>query len=369
MAENGRHRERYTDREIQWLLSRQTEHRLRADNLPFDIDVWYPKLKQFSMFTKFVPLTLGEAHSILNYYDCRYKQRRCFRALDVSTLRRLEERIDEALRHPNFTTAKCDGSGSQSSQVPSAFPLLCSRSQKDGEPHPTRFAQVYPYYLKERGRIVAADRNEVDAHSSTHDSNAKGCAIARTPFLQVSSGKEPLSLLLTSERACTDLDDWLRAGEPEQVVLRAWEPGITLDHEFRVFVYENRLTAITQYDHYCVYPHLAAIMPRITAPIHKMWCEMHEHVGEACYIADFAYIPAPAATAANTAATSTTNTTTADRVVVVELSPFLPCTGPALFSWTKPEDLQVMKGLKDPTPLSPEVRLNSTPHPALGELI
>lgn len=39
-----------------------------------------------------------------------------------------------------------------------------------------------------------------------------------------------MSLLLTSERVFTDLHDWIKWGEPDQVVLRKWEPELTLEY-------------------------------------------------------------------------------------------------------------------------------------------
>jgi len=60
-------------------------------------------------------------------------------------------------------------------------------------------------------------------------------------------------------------------------------------------------------------------------------------------VIDFAYLP------------------TAQRVVVVELSPFLPCTGPSLFSWKQDHDVLHHGPL--------EFRLKEEPHPFLQELV
>lgn len=37
-------------------LAIYSEHKLRAENLPFDIDVWYPALEKFTFRTEFIPL-------------------------------------------------------------------------------------------------------------------------------------------------------------------------------------------------------------------------------------------------------------------------------------------------------------------------
>jgi hypothetical protein len=87
-----------------------------------------------------------------------------------------------------------------------------------------------------------------DAKSDGPSANVKLRAIGRVSWLHVSSGADVLSLLLTSERVFTDLHDWLQYGEPEQVVLREYEPELTVENEFRVFVYHNQITGITQYE-------------------------------------------------------------------------------------------------------------------------
>jgi hypothetical protein len=50
--------------------------------------------------------------------------------------------------------------------------------------------------------------------------------------------------------------DWLSFGEPEQVVLREWTEDLEIENEFRLFVWEGKLTAASQYDHYAYYPSL-----------------------------------------------------------------------------------------------------------------
>eukprot|EP00121_Abeoforma_whisleri_P004928 Awhi_evm1s4459 len=40
-------------------LEYNSEHLLRAENLAFDIDVWYPRLRNFTYETVFLPLSLA----------------------------------------------------------------------------------------------------------------------------------------------------------------------------------------------------------------------------------------------------------------------------------------------------------------------
>jgi gamma-glutamylcyclotransferase (GGCT)/AIG2-like uncharacterized protein YtfP len=302
-------------------LSISSEHRLRAENLPFDIDVWYPRLEAFTFRSVFEPLTRSEARAIVNYYRTRHRLARDtdLSAADVEQLDQLEDRLDHSIRR----------SFGQSG----AFLRLCGRSPKDAEPLDR--AQVRASYSDKLRELLQAGASDTSITKLT--------AIARVSWLRVTSGAEAMSLLLTSERVYADMIDWLQWGEPEQVVLREWEAELSLEYEFRCFVHCNALTAISQYDHYGVYPHLEALRPRIQQLIVDKWQQVHEHVGEPSYVIDFGYLLA------------------SDRVVVIEISPFLPCTGSALFRWSTDHD-QLHNG-----PL--EFRLNQHVHQNIDELI
>lgn len=151
------------------------------------------------------------------------------------------------------------------------------------------------------------------------------------------------SLLLTSERVFADLNDWIRWGEPEQIVLREYCPELRLDYEFRAYVNKGQVNAISQYDHYCVYPNLLEMKDVIKQKILDFWKIVHPYIGEDSYVIDFGYLK------------------DSDRMIVIELSPFLPCTGPACFSWTND------KHLLENGPL--EFRLNTNNHPHLEQLV
>lgn len=175
------------------------------------------------------------------------------------------------------------------------------------------------------------------------NANTRAGALSRVHLLRVTSGAEALSLILSSERVFVDLRDWLEFGEPEQVALRRWEPRLRYDYEFRLFVRHGKVTAISQYDHYAVYPHLHAMRDTIQKALLDFWAQIHTHVGETSYIMDLGYLQ--------------DNGT----VVLVELSPFLRCTGPAMFRWEK--DSEVLEN----GPM--EFRLRSTEYPGLQQLV
>ena len=245
-----------------------------------------------------------------------------------------------------------------------AFFRLCGRSPKDGEPRDR--AAVWAQYTAELQRLLAAGEPDTV--------NTKLRAISRTQWLRVRCGADVLSLMLTSERIYTDLHDWLEygmrlrllcllcvplcfcfacsvlllrsdvsVGEPEQIVLRAWEPQLCLEYEFRAFVHGNKLNAISQYDHYAIYPNLPPEKPNFERMIRSQWERVHPLVGETSYIIDFAYLP------------------DSDRMIVVELSPFRTCTGAACFSWL------TERSLLENGPF--EFRLNTKLHQQIEDLV
>jgi gamma-glutamylaminecyclotransferase len=279
------------------LLQISSEHRLRSENLPFDIDVWYPLIEQFTFPTMFIPLTVSEAYAIVHYQDTRFNKRLRLTVQDVKILRNLEKRIDNVLKKSTFSSG--------------AFLRLCGRSPKDADPLDR--SQVLAKYKK--------DLTDLLENGAPEGANTKLRAIAKSNYLCVHSGAEAMNLLLTSERVFTDLHDWIRYGEPEQVVLRQWQPGMSLEYEFRAYVNNDRINAISQYDHYCVYPDLPAKKDMIQEMIFELWNIVHPHVGESSYVIDFAYLPDE------------------HRMIVIELSPFRTCTGAALFSWHEDKDI------------------------------
>eukprot|EP00708_Paratrimastix_pyriformis_P003390 GAFH01002164.1.p3 GENE.GAFH01002164.1~~GAFH01002164.1.p3 ORF type:complete len:213 (-),score=75.09 GAFH01002164.1:56-694(-) len=97
-----------------------------------------------------------------------------------------------------------------------------------------------------------------------------------------------------------------------------------MDYEFRAWVSEGKLTAISSYDHYALYRHLGPQVAHIKELILAYWRQCHPHMPpeyHGTYVVDFGYLPQQ------------------DRVVLIELSPFLPCTGAALFHWKRDWDL------------------------------
>lgn len=283
-------------------LSFDSEHLLRSENIAFDIDNWYPALKKWTFETHFLPLSRAEARAIIHYYRSRFLGHAgLLSRSDADVLSGLESRLDFAVQ--DFRDQGC-------------FPRLCGRSAKDGFP-----------LNRDRVRREYADaiRKVTSLHGSDLPASLRMLASTKVEVLRCRSGAEVMNLLLTSERVYADMIDWLNYGEPEQVVLRRWEPEVSVDLEFRLYVYENSLNAISQYDHHCRYEHLSELKTRLEPRLVALWKELHPSVGVASYCVDIAYLPR------------------VDELVMVELSPFLRCTGAHCFRWSNPDDVDILE--------------------------
>ena len=87
-----------------WRLKISSEHKLRSENLSFDIDVWYPLIKKHTPNTLFLPLKRCEALAIFHYYQSRYikntpKSIKTLTATDVTILKKLEKTIENILNN------------------------------------------------------------------------------------------------------------------------------------------------------------------------------------------------------------------------------------------------------------------------------
>lgn len=318
------------------LLAFPSEHRLRSENLPFDIDVWYRPLADATFRSEFIPLKRRECSAILRAYRERYNvaNDRPLDADDIAAIRALEEKIDVLLKHHFSETG--------------AFMRLCGRSPKDGEPL-DRDAVLERYTRALQG--IAGGR--ADGADGIPDGNTRLRAVARVDWLRVTSGAEAMSLLLSSERASVDLLDCLRWGEPEQLVFREWSREMRMDREFRVFICDRRVTGISQYDHYTHYPELAALEGRIRQAIVPEAARLLPRVGVDSCCMDFLFVEGEA------------DDDSEDVAILIELSPFRRCTGPALFNWDA-DGAQLREGGPDGVV---EVRLRLEPHPEADLLV
>ena len=307
------------------------EHRLRSENLAFEMDVWYPPLADFTFASVFLPLTRRDAEAIVAFYNTtrRHVERKTSNrnknvrpneiglAMDhVVLLQALERRIDHALRNdphlasPNTTSMEEGG----------AFLRLCGRSPKDGEPTDReRRAEIWQTY-QEQLQELQQQKEQKDMDANEWGNLCAAAILRTTKLLRVRTGADAMALLLTSERVYSDLLDWLQYGEPEQVVLRKWSSNFDLTTEFRCYVGPRGvLVGICQYDPYVCHDYLQDIdnQHAVIQAVLQQWMQVRTLIEtiDGSYCADFGV------------------NMTLGTAQLIELSPFRKCTGPSLFAW------------------------------------
>ena len=269
----------------------------RHESNPFNIDVWYPLVKEITFNSYFIPLEREEGKAILKYYDSQYLDKGELTYKDIEILKKIENKIDDEIKKHNL-------------EKKGAFLRLCLRSPKDGDPYES--IKIYEEYKNNIEKLSKEYSQNKDNY------NLKLIAMLRTHSLKINNGKEGMNLILTSERIHSDIADWLVNGGKEQIVLREYNDDLYCDYEFRVFIYKNKLTAISQYETYGFYPHLIHEKDKLEKLIYNFWLNnIKDKIKFPSYIIDCGYING--------------------NIILIEISPFLKSTGSCCFRWDKDE--------------------------------
>ena len=197
------------------------------------------------------------------------------------------------------------------------FVKLSSRSPKDA-------------VWNDHERTVPILKHNIKKMKHKSDPNEKMIALRRS-FLKaaaVSSAAEAFDLMKWSSRVISDLRIFLTESEGRdwfdiKVVVRQFMDDLDIADEFRGFVHNGKLTALSQYQTECYFPNLVAHSGEIAATIQRFFNDellpkLPDWAREGAVI-DFAVI--------------------GHKVFVVELNPFTTCSGACLFDWEKDHDV------------------------------
>ncbi|MDP2438635.1 MAG: ATP-grasp domain-containing protein [archaeon] len=296
-------------------LEREQNARLRA----VDLESWYGnELEPFTFRTVFVPLTQDEARGVMAGYSARQAEEQGKEGVALTTAQRqslveLREKIAAGISELGAGDA-------------GVFAKLSSRSPKDSRYCEARaFRMVVErlsLQLKEAGGAVQP--NDIVRA-------VMGCGIAA---LRLCTAEEVLDCFLTSDRVCED-DIPLALSFPhkwsQHIVLREWV-DIPTEGEFRAFVFDGKLTAVSQYFVGAYFESLVQQQARVQALIRSFFDTIRPliQVSPAEYVLDLAV------------------DMSTERVYVIELNPFGKPdglgTGTCLFKKNDPADLAVLFG-------------------------
>jgi len=276
-----------------------------------------------------MPISIKEARAIVAYAQSRFLERHYFTFERKHLLATLEKKIADQM-------TKFEGG---------VFVRLTGMSPKDGLPLTPDGKSLYDLFS--------------EATHSIADVNQKAIVIARLQMqlLKCTSARHVMNLLLTSERAEKELLEAIEHNSPVNLIFRRWEGALRDDLEFRVFVHERRIVAISQYNHYCCFDVLAgmdeAMRCRLRDKIIEYVGRLLDRIEPPSYVMDVALIEEKNVPLIE------------GRLVTIELNPFLETTGAALFDWKQDSDL-----LHGRMPVEkPEFRIHRQPILNIGDFV
>jgi hypothetical protein len=215
--------------------------------------------------------------------------------------------------------------------VPGApvFIKASSRSPKDAPATQQKLVKTYRAFRAAQG--------------GDNSDNAKLDAMLRAglELLKIHAARECLDLFLRSERIAQDMLLALQHKERwnENFIVRRWV-DIDVSMEFRGFVHNNTLNALSQYNHLCFWPHLVQNREPIAAQIctffENQMAPRLEKIGS--YIIDFALVPKRGVADEGKENNPSVYQPDMD-VLVIELNPFLETTDGCLFSWQREREV------------------------------
>ena len=296
----------------------------------FDVEHWYELLRDHTFPTAIVPLPKEVAAAVQAAYSHRFLERAEPTAEQQAALQEYTAHLQD----------ECNKLGRDG-----FFVRLGSRSPKDADAAmATR--QAYEAELERRAEEDGAE----DGYESVDEAcNAQLRAYFEVAHraLRVSTAEEAVALLCTSERVYRDLERSLEGGVDMSVCLRAWQPSLRQEYEFRGFVCGGTLTQLSQYNPYVHMPDLVEARDATLATIERFWRESVDPLLRTrwdAYVVDFALLGS-------------------GDVLIVELNPFDEQTEAGLFTWEDPED----RALLERGPLG--LRMTTHPRPRMQATI
>ena len=233
----------------------------------FELHSYYPALRDHTFATTFIDVTREAAAA--------WRKANAGKALsadDQAAYDAMRNAVDAAIR----------------AMAGDAFVRLSTRSPKDAVPHTPRIDAILREELQRAGGADAAN-------------TARLAAVRRamTRCLAVADGAAAFELMGYSGRIVSDLIRCIEYVPADRwdlkVVVRRFDARVTPRSEFRGFVHEGRLTALSQYFSDAFFPGLAerahaVLAPAMVAYFNEVKGAIEEGTGQRSYIVDFSVL-------------------------------------------------------------------------------
>jgi len=261
-----------------------------------NVDQWYPYLQPHTILSWFVTMTVDHAKVFRKNYLYKEKGGAPLDEQETNLLDDLKKKIDVHLKEIS------PGKG--------AFFRCSTRSPKDSHVSIARCKEI----------LV----KELNPNSTPND-KLKALLKASLGGMKVHTAQEALDLLCSSERIYEDLGSELDKkieNFHQLIIIREWV-DIPIQHEYRGFVHNKSLNAISQYYHTIFFDDLKAVWDDNIQTIQNFFnSTISSIIPLTSYIIDFAVLPS-------------------GEILVIELNPFSIATDSNLFSWI--EDKKILE--------------------------
>jgi hypothetical protein len=224
----------FSDPKLAGFLSTAEVSNYQRSVLDCNIECWYHIIKDFTFPTDFCPLTLDDAKLFIEIYETNFKDK------ELASLNEIEWKknfTSNQLEKLNDLEKRLEAKIFQNSE--SFFIKTSSRSAKDSPLSTLKFKKLYLNYLNDLKNQKITENEQI------------GCLLkAAFQCLRIENASCALETLIKSERIYQDM---LLAMEmspyrfDENLVIRKFFE-IEVDMEFRGFVYNGNLNALSQYN-------------------------------------------------------------------------------------------------------------------------
>jgi hypothetical protein len=211
-----------------------------------------------------------------------------------------------------------------------AFCKLHTRSPKDAV---TRFGGPMQPLVQQRMQKTPVFATLRQKRLLANDDANLISTIARELF-RVSSGKEVVTLLRASDRVVSDLEKARQAQRGSCLVLRRFSLCVPA-YEFRAFVFNRRLTGVSQYCYRQYFPEMLKRRPQLEAAIVAFFDSSMARFPMENFVCDL-FVTWRGGDEGENAIV--------ERVEIIELNPWFADTGALLFDWKSEEDRRILRG-------------------------
>eukprot|EP01095_Lingulamoeba_sp_RSL-Kostka_P006810 TRINITY_DN2154_c0_g2_i2.p1 TRINITY_DN2154_c0_g2~~TRINITY_DN2154_c0_g2_i2.p1 ORF type:complete len:399 (+),score=97.75 TRINITY_DN2154_c0_g2_i2:45-1241(+) len=233
----------------------------------FSVDSWFNKhLERFTFPTILFPIKICEAEILVREHDRKYGRLKALKPSEVNILADLELRLDFVIK-----------------KFEKAFIKLNHRSPKD----------VAYFNTNVRTKEILKD-NLLNLDDIEDDNSLLIAWLkALNSSLSIQNGKEAIELLVASHRVNEDLITDLKPPNNEFHTCLCIRKFIPIDNpgfEFRVFVENNKISGISQYESGAYFKDVVNNCDVIEQSIISKWNTISSYLSQSHYIIDFAFV-------------------------------------------------------------------------------